>query len=669
MGRLFACGLIAMFFLCGVSRAEGELNAEQLLSLGSGTSREPDVYIGPGDNVLMSLVENDQVYVTLGGGSVIATPMPSQSNPVAHLSLTGVVTVVYEQDDDTPGAVGPEIHYTQAQVSGFEPPLSLSSSIDSDIRPVVTGGISTDSLHVVWVRDSTGDILLSENLGAPAVVAQGGEVDLHTRPTGERHLLYIRDGDVFYRFAPSGSGFGAELAVAAGLAASQPNLTADAAGNLYIVFLAGGDVYYVNGLETGTFDAPLNTTASAAIEDEPRVLIGATGLKILFLRDNYIWEIQGAGPILLQPANRTLTPSEPEIDPEYAVDGLGHLHVVYVRDGECFYRNAVPPPVATFEWDPQSAETPVEVQFTDTSGGVVEQWFWTFGDGTSSNEQNPTHTYFGTGTYDVSLTVTGPGGQATLSVPNAVQVISPQNFMRVQPVQAFQNQSEVHIPILGTFIDPIQAFQISLEWDCGTLDVETITIEYSLTLAIAPEFVVAQVDPAECFAIFGCVFDVVQPFDGRTLDPAEDRRIANLVADIPGSAPVGVHEVRLINGLSEPPIFNIYTVDGVSVLPTLVAGEVEIIPFTFPLPPLFLRGDVDANGVNEITDAINLLGFLFSGGATPSCMDAADANDTGIVDVSDVVYILNFLFAGGAIVPPPYPNLGLDPTPDTLPGC
>ena len=45
---------------------------------------------------------------------------------------------------------------------------------------------------------------------------------------------------------------------------------------------------------------------------------------------------------------------------------------------------------------------------------------------------------------------------------------------------------------------------------------------------------------------------------------------------------------------------------------------------------LFLRGDVDMSGSDEITDAINLLDFLFSGGPTPACMDAADANDTGI---------------------------------------
>ncbi len=53
---------------------------------------------------------------------------------------------------------------------------------------------------------------------------------------------------------------------------------------------------------------------------------------------------------------------------------------------------------------------PLTVQFNDTSAGSPTSWNWNFGDGTSSNEQNPAHTYCSAGTYEVSLTVSNADG-------------------------------------------------------------------------------------------------------------------------------------------------------------------------------------------------------------------------------------------------------------------
>jgi serine protease len=49
------------------------------------------------------------------------------------------------------------------------------------------------------------------------------------------------------------------------------------------------------------------------------------------------------------------------------------------------------------------------IKFTDlsTSGSrAVTQWAWNFGDGTTSNQPNPTKSYAAAGTFNVSLTVT-----------------------------------------------------------------------------------------------------------------------------------------------------------------------------------------------------------------------------------------------------------------------
>ncbi len=82
----------------------------------------------------------------------------------------------------------------------------------------------------------------------------------------------------------------------------------------------------------------------------------------------------------------------------------------------------------------------------------------------------------------------------------------------------------------------------------------------------------------------------------------------------------------------------------------------------------FTRGDVNDDGETDITDAVNVLHFLFLSGPSPSCMDAADANDDGVVDVSDPTAILSSLFTDVGLLPEPSVEAGIDPTPDAL-GC
>ncbi|MBI4585669.1 MAG: hypothetical protein HY717_16785 [Planctomycetes bacterium] len=67
--------------------------------------------------------------------------------------------------------------------------------------------------------------------------------------------------------------------------------------------------------------------------------------------------------------------------------------------------------------------------------------------------------------------------------------------------------------------------------------------------------------------------------------------------------------------------------------------------------PALERGDVDGNGQLEVTDGIGLLGYLFLGGAAPSCLAVADANADGSVDLSDAVGILLHLFLGTVQIP------------------
>jgi hypothetical protein len=87
-------------------------------------------------------------------------------------------------------------------------------------------------------------------------------------------------------------------------------------------------------------------------------------------------------------------------------------------------------------------------------------------------------------------------------------------------------------------------------------------------------------------------------------------------------------------------------------------------------PLLLERGDANSDGVVNLTDAMVINSYLYSGGPAPPCMNQADANDDGVVDGSDAIYLCNWLFCGG--MAPPYPGpyntvCAIDPLP--RPGC
>lgn len=82
-------------------------------------------------------------------------------------------------------------------------------------------------------------------------------------------------------------------------------------------------------------------------------------------------------------------------------------------------------PSANFAASPQTGNQPLTVNFTDQSTGNIATWTWSFGDGSTSTQQNPTHIYNNTGDFTVSLTVTGPGGANTKTLPSYIHVTLP----------------------------------------------------------------------------------------------------------------------------------------------------------------------------------------------------------------------------------------------------
>lgn len=84
-----------------------------------------------------------------------------------------------------------------------------------------------------------------------------------------------------------------------------------------------------------------------------------------------------------------------------------------------------PPTSVTFFAHPVPAftanDTGLTVTFTDNTPPTITSWSWQFGDGDTSTQQGPTHTYTAPGTYLVCLTTTNAAG-CTDSVCDSVNV-------------------------------------------------------------------------------------------------------------------------------------------------------------------------------------------------------------------------------------------------------
>jgi dockerin type I repeat protein len=76
-------------------------------------------------------------------------------------------------------------------------------------------------------------------------------------------------------------------------------------------------------------------------------------------------------------------------------------------------------------------------------------------------------------------------------------------------------------------------------------------------------------------------------------------------------------------------------------------------------PTIFHRGDGNGDGDLDVSDAVCMIRYLFTGGAgggmVVRCLEAADSNNDGVVDCSDAVFVFNYLFLGGDAPPSPGP--------------
>ncbi|MGE0637712.1 MAG: PKD domain-containing protein, partial [Bacteroidia bacterium] len=120
--------------------------------------------------------------------------------------------------------------------------------------------------------------------------------------------------------------------------------------------------------------------------------------------NTYTWDFGDGSPLSteFEPTHTYLLPGYYEVELTVTNDTTSCIH----SEIENF---TITDPLAAFVAANSSGCGPLTVNFTESSTDAVA-WYWDFGDGSTTTEQNPTHIYTVQGTYDVSLTITDLNG-------------------------------------------------------------------------------------------------------------------------------------------------------------------------------------------------------------------------------------------------------------------
>ena len=79
----------------------------------------------------------------------------------------------------------------------------------------------------------------------------------------------------------------------------------------------------------------------------------------------------------------------------------------------------------------------------------------------------------------------------------------------------------------------------------------------------------------------------------------------------------------------------------------------------------FQRGNTNGDASTDVSDAITIVNHLFlSSPPVVPCAEALNTDDDSALILTDAIYLLNHLFLGGPVPPAPYPECGVDETPD-----
>ena len=240
-----------------------------------------------------------------------------------------------------------------------------------------------------------------------SISAAGGPVNANCTPSGSASVA----GFGITQFDIAGSSYSSADAQSSGYEDLSCNSIGLIQGQTYLVSLKG----------------------TAAAQQNYRIWIDWNGDGFLSNNNELVLNVNnqtvGTGSITVPQTAILNTPLRIRISGVYSLtaplnnnfDACTNLNNGQIEDRSLIISPNTNAPIANFDSDIQNSCDGI-VNFQDKSSFVPTAWSWDFGDNSTSNQQNPQHTYSSNGSYTVKLTVTNSFGSNSVTKFNFINV-------------------------------------------------------------------------------------------------------------------------------------------------------------------------------------------------------------------------------------------------------
>jgi PKD repeat protein len=327
-------------------------------------------------------------------------------------------------------------------------------------------------------------------------------------------------------------------------------------------------------------------------------------------------------------------------------------------------------PVAkfNFSYSNSSGCLPVYVSFHDQSTGVPSTWLWNFGDGGTSDLQNPVHPYYNAGPYYVTLIVTNAlgtsdpytGGPIVITIPASPKFTDANSTTAIGEIHVAQNGTRKVSLFLNATPEGLAGYNMTLSFRNTS----------SITPPYVPDTVIANItdvsrpgwvpEDVKYFTWSNLTFDSHNvTFQGiaipaKQYDPLNPNvRLANftIMGNQLGNSTLHINSTNMMTNAFGfnmslcPPDYNLTVyVERLQPIPG------TITPYKLPETPQDPNGDglyEDVNGVNgvnmlDVIDFANYLWWITNFGqpiddSTNEYQRFFDFDRNGVVNFYDVI--------------------------------
>ncbi|UCD17914.1 MAG: S8 family serine peptidase [Candidatus Zixiibacteriota bacterium] len=286
--------------------------------------------------------------------------------------------------------------------------------------------------------------------------------------------------------------------------------------------------------------------------------------------------------------------------------------------------------VAAFNWganfraDVTHGYAGLTVQFTDSSIASAGNHQWYFGDGESSNDVNPVHTYAGGGMFDVTLVIDSDEGQLQRTKSEFISVFA--DTMTIVSDSGYAGHT-LEISVFLSNTQRLNSITLPVRYSGFPVTSLDSVGPGSRTAFIASVNEVHRNDLQQELAI-----QMTTPsFSPLEPGPGEVAKLYFTLDSFALSGDSGWVEIAEVSGISA-----LLSNDSFTYVPDVSGGDI----FTRTV----IRGDADNSGDINLLDVLLLIGHIYMDGPGPITIENGDAVADQELNLLDILELIEFLY-------------------------